>query len=181
MKFYEKKAKFGQRRISLDLPILIPPSMCSSQWMLYLIFNARGASISAYTKTSPPLSKIINFSLSGNPPLRSRIYSDFHAELTPKLIFRTRCEISEIDIFQVENRKGMKYLKKYRLKSRINKGEKFVLESFEWKAPSMRKGLFGSHKQKSIEFYCRIFDNLGEINDSLIGIVETPSISVFKK
>jgi len=181
MKFYEKKAKFRQKKISLDIPILIPPSMCSSQWMLYLVFNARGTSISAYTKTPPPLSKIINFSLSGNPPLRSRVYSDFHAELTPKLIFKTRCEISEIDILQVENNKGMKNLKKYRLKSRINKGEKFVLESFEWKAPSMRKGLFGSHKQKSIEFYCRIVDNLGEINDSLIGKVETPKITVFKK
>lgn len=181
MKFYEKKAKFRQKKISLDIPILIPPSMCSSQWMLYLVFNARGTSISAYTKTPPPLSKIINFSLSGNPPLRSRVYSDFHAELTPKLIFKTRCEISEIDILQVENGKGTKNLKKYRLKSRINKGEKFVLESFEWKAPSMRKGLFGSHKQKSVEFYCRIVDNLGEINDSLIGKVETPKITVFKK
>ena len=181
MKFYEKKAKFRQRKISLDIPVLIPPSMCSSLWMLYLVFNARGTSVSAYTKTPPPLSKIINFSLSGNPPLRSRIYSDFHAELTPKLIFKTRCEISEIDILQVENNSGTKILKKYRLKSRISKGEKFVLESFEWKAPSMRKGLFGSHKQKSVEFYCRIVDNLGEINDSLIGKVETPKITVFKK
>ena len=84
-------------------------------------------------------------------------------------------------VVKIENGKGMKNLKKYRLKSRINKGEKFVLESFEWKAPSMRKGLFGSHKQKSIEFYCRIIDNLGEINDSLIGKVETPRITVFKK
>ena len=181
MKFYEKKAKFRQRKISLDIPVLIPPSMCSSQWMLYLVFNARGTSASAYTKTPPPLSKVINFSLSGNPPLRSRIYSDFHAELTPKLIFKTRCEISEIEILQVENNSGTKNLKKYRLKSRISKGEKFVLESFEWKAPSMRKGLFGSHKQKSVEFYCRIVDNLGEINDSLIGKVETPKITVFKK
>lgn len=181
MKFYEKKAKFRQRKISLDIPVLIPPSMCSSQWMLYLVFNARGTSVSAYTKTSPPLSKVINFSLSGNPPLRSRIYSNFHAELTPKLIFKTRCEISEIEILQVENKSGTKVLKRYRLKSRISKGEKFVLESFEWKAPSMRKGLFSSHKQKTVEFCCRIVDNLGEINDSLIGKVETPKITVFKK
>ncbi|NHJ32181.1 MAG: hypothetical protein FK732_04910 [Asgard group archaeon] len=113
--------------------------------------------------------------------MRSRIYSNFNSEITPKLIFKTRCVISEIDILQVENGKGIKNLKKYRLKSRIKRGEKFVLESFEWKAPSMRKGLFGSHKQKTIEFHCRIVDNLGEINESLIGKVETPKITVFKK
>ncbi|NHJ32182.1 MAG: hypothetical protein FK732_04915, partial [Asgard group archaeon] len=56
MKFYEKKAKFRQKKISLEIPVLIPPSMCSSQWMLYSVFNARGVSASTYTKTPPPLS-----------------------------------------------------------------------------------------------------------------------------
>lgn len=180
MKLYEKKAKFKPATFSLDLPVLIPASMCSSKWYIYAVFNARGASIASFAKTSPPLSKIINLSFSGNPPLRQRVNSDFRSAITPKFVFKTRCEIHEVDILLIDNL-NVKVLKRYRLRTRIKKGEKFVLEPFEWKSPSMRKGIFSSYKQKSVRLSCRIIDNLGEINESLIGIVETPTITVYKK
>ena len=76
---------------------------------------------------------------------------------------------------------SIKLLKRYRLRMRIRKGEKFVLESFDWKPPSMRKGLFRSYKQKTVSFYCRIYDNMGLVDDSIVGMTETPRITVYKK
>ncbi|HUT80897.1 MAG TPA: glutamate-cysteine ligase family protein [Candidatus Bathyarchaeia archaeon] len=176
-KIYEKKSKIGQNQFSLDIPVLIPLSMCSSEWYIFTLFNARGTNVSTYTKTSPPFSKIIDVSLSGNPPLKQRVKTGFTSEITPKFVFKARCEIHEVEILQIEDG-SRKVLKRYRLKTRIRKGERFVLESFNWKAPSLRKGLFRSAKQKTINFACRIIDNIGVINDSLIGITETPTITV---
>ncbi|MHA1212162.1 MAG: hypothetical protein ACTSSH_06855, partial [Candidatus Heimdallarchaeota archaeon] len=180
IKLYEKKSKFGQTKISLDIPILIPPSICSSNWFVYVIFNARGSNEALYTKTSPPLSKIINISLSGTPQLKSRVKTNFTSMITPKLGIKTRCEIHEVEIIQI-SRDSKKVIKRYRMKTRIRKGEKFVLESFHWKAPSVRKGLFSRAKQKTISLVCRISDNFGVINETMIGLVETPTtITVYR-
>ena len=112
--------------------------------------------------------------------MRERINSDFRSAITPKFVFKTRCEIHEVDILLIDN-SNVRVLKRYRLRTRIKKGEKFVLEPFEWKSPSMRKGIFSSYKQKTVRLDCRITDSLGEINNTLIGIVETPTITVYKK
>ncbi len=179
LRLYEKKGRFNQRTFSLDIPILIPPSMCSSNWMVYAEFTYRSTTISSYVQTSPPLAKIATIALSGNPPLKQRVNSNYKSEITPKLNFKTRCELREVEIVQYDNN-SIRVLKRYKLRMRIKKGEKFILESFDWRPPSMRKGLFRSYKQKTVSFYCRIYDNVGLIDDSLIGLTETPRITVFK-
>ncbi|MBN1329001.1 MAG: hypothetical protein JXA54_05965 [Candidatus Heimdallarchaeota archaeon] len=176
-KIYDKKSKISQNQFSLDIPVLIPLSMCSSEWYIFTLFNARGTNVSTYTKTSPPFSKIIEVSLSGNPPLKQRVKTGFTTEITPKFVFKARCEIYEVEIIQIEDG-SRKVIKRYKLKTRIRKGERFVLESFSWKAPSLRKGLFRKAKQKTISFNCKLIDNIGVINDSLVGITETPTITV---
>jgi hypothetical protein len=45
----------------------------------------------------------------------------------------------------------------------------------------MRKGLFRSHDKRKVVFICKITDEFGLVDDSLIGIVETPSIAVYNK
>ncbi|HUU79393.1 MAG TPA: glutamate-cysteine ligase family protein [candidate division Zixibacteria bacterium] len=179
MKLYEKKARFNQATFSLDLPITIPLSICSSSWYLLAIFNAKGSSASMYTKVPPPLSTVVNLKLLGNPPLKTRVKENFQTAITPKMMFKTNADIREIDILQIIDNKKLKVLKRYHLKTRIKKGENFVLESFDWKTPSMRKGLFGKHKQRNITFHFRLIDNVGIVNDSLVGLVETPTITVF--
>ena len=181
IKLYEKKSRFGRKNFTVDIPVVIPLSMCSSKWHILGIFNGRGASTSFSINVSPPLSKLINFSLSGNPPLKSRVRSDFNTEITPKLEFKAHSDIREVHILQFIERTKVKLIKRYRLKTRVKKAENFVLESFEWKAPSMRKGLFGSYKQRTVSFYCRIIDTVGIINDTHIGVVQTPTITVVKK
>lgn len=180
LRLYDKKSKFNQKSFSLDIPILIPPSMCSSNWVVFAEFTSRGMTTGSYIHTSPPLARIATLALSGNPPLKQRINSEYKSEITPKLNFKTRCELREVEILQQDN-SSIRLIKKYRLRMRIRKGEKFVLESFDWKPPSMRKGLFRSYKQKTVTFYCRIYDNVGLIDDSLIGMTETPRITVYKK
>ncbi|MHA1155406.1 MAG: glutamate-cysteine ligase family protein [Candidatus Heimdallarchaeota archaeon] len=180
IKLYEKKSRFSRKSFTIDMPVVIPLSMCSSKWHLLCIFNGRGSSTSTSIKVSPPLSKLINFSLLGNPPLKSRIRSNYITEITPKLQFKAQSDIREIHILQFTKKAKSKLIKRYRLKTRVKKGENFVLESFEWKAPSMRKGLFRSYKQRTVSFYCRIVDTVGIINDTHIGVVQTPTITVVK-
>ena len=180
VKLYEKKSRFRYSQNTVSIPVLIQPSICSSHWYLFAIVNARGSTTADYVTVSPPLSKVINLSLIGNPPLKPRIMSIFQTEITPKIKFKGRCDIREIEIIQIVDNKSAKVIKKYRLKTRIKKGERFVLESFEWKPPSMRKGLFGSHKKRTVSFTCRVTDAYGVVDESLIGIVETPTVSVFK-
>lgn len=180
IKLYEKKSRFSRKSLSIDMPVVIPLSMCSSKWYILCIFNGRGSSTSTSIKVSPPLSKLINFSLLGNPPLKSRIRSNYVTEITPKLQFKASSDIREIQILQFTKNAKAKLIKRYRLKTRVKKGENFVLESFEWKAPSMRKGLFRSYKQRTVSFYCRIVDTVGIINDTHIGVVQTPTITVVK-
>ncbi len=180
IKLYEKKSRFSRKTFTIDLPVVIPLSMCSSKWHILCVFNGRGSSTTTSIKVSPPLSKLINFSLLGNPPLKSRISSNYVTEITPKLQFKAHSDIREIHILQFTKKARAKLIKRYRLKTRVKKGENFVLESFEWKAPSMRKGLFRSYKQRTVSFYCRIVDTVGIINDTHIGVVQTPTITVVK-
>jgi len=180
VKLYEKKSRFRYSQNTVSIPVLIQPSICSSHWYLFAMVNARGSTTADYVTVSPPLSKAINLSLIGNPPLKPRVMSIFQTEITPKIKFKGRCDIREIEILQIIDAKSAKTIKKYRLKTRIKKGERFVLESFEWKPPSMRKGLFGSHKKRTISFTCRVTDAFGVVDESLVGVVETPTISVFK-
>ncbi len=180
IKLYEKKSRFSRKSLTIDMPVVIPLSMCSSKWHLLCVFNGRGASTSASLKVSPPLSKLINFSLLGNPPLQSRIRSNYVTEITPKLQFKAHSDIREIHILQFTKNAKVKLIKRYRLKTRVKKEENFVLESFEWKPPSMRKGLFRSYTQRTVSFYCRIVDTVGIINDTHIGVVQTPTITVVK-
>jgi len=180
IKLYEKKAKFNSNRINLSIPIVIPLSICSSNWFVFATFNAKGTSATAYTTASPPLAKVINLSLRGNPPLRLRVQPGFVSEITPKIAFKARCELNEIEIHQ-EIGSSKKLLKRYRLRTRIRKGENFVLESFTWKAPSLRKSLFRKEKQKIVRFSCTISDSVGRINESLINLSETPTITVYQK
>ncbi|MHA1244098.1 MAG: glutamate-cysteine ligase family protein [Candidatus Heimdallarchaeota archaeon] len=180
VKLYEKKRKFRYSQNTLNIPVLIQPSMCSSHWYLFAVVSARGSTTADYVTVSPPLAKAINLSLIGNPPLKPRIMSTYLTEITPKIKFKGRCDIREIEILQIVDNKSLKVIKRYRLKTRIKKSERFVLESFEWKPPSMRKGLFGSHSKRIVAFTCRVTDSFGLVDESLIGVVETPTISVFK-
>ncbi|MHA1433911.1 MAG: glutamate-cysteine ligase family protein [Candidatus Heimdallarchaeota archaeon] len=180
VKLYEKKSRFKYSQNTLNIPVLIQPSMCSSHWYLFAVVNARGSTTAGYVTVSPPLSKAINLSLIGNPPLKPRIMNIFQTDITPKIKFKGRCDIREIDILQIVDNKSVKVIKRYRLKTRIKKGERFVLESFEWKPPSMRKGLFGSHSKRTVSFTCRVTDSFGVVDESLVGVVETPTVSVFK-
>ncbi|RLI73171.1 hypothetical protein DRO91_03500 [Candidatus Heimdallarchaeota archaeon] len=180
IKLYEKKAKFQSAKFSLDIPVVIPASICSSNWYVFATFSARGASATALAKASPPLVKVINISLRGTPPLKLRVQPGFISEITPKITFKTRCELNEIQIYQLI-RGTQKLLKKYRIRARIRKGESFVLESFTWKAPSLRRSLFRKEKQKIVRFCCVITDSIGRINDSLINLSETPTITIYQK
>ncbi|MHA1355874.1 MAG: hypothetical protein ACTSR1_11950, partial [Candidatus Heimdallarchaeota archaeon] len=180
VKLYEKKRKFRYSQNTLNIPVLIQPSMCSSHWYLFAVVSARGSTTADYVTVSPPLAKAINLSLIGNPPLKPRIMSTYLTEITPKIKFKGRCDIREIEILQIVDNKSLKVIKRYRLKTRIKKSERFVLESFEWKPPSMRKGLFGSHSKRTVAFTCRVTDSFGLVDESLIGVVETPTVSVFK-
>jgi hypothetical protein len=179
VRLYDKKGRFSSASFTVDIPVLIPPSMCSSKWYVYAEYTYKGMTVGSYTQTSPPLAKVANVSLSGNPPLKQRVKTDYRTEITPKFKFKTRCEIREVEIFQVDNN-STRLLKRYRLKMRIKKGEQFVLESFDWRTPSLRKGLFRSYKQKTVTFQCNIYDNVGLIDDSLISLTETPRITVYK-
>ena len=179
IKLYEKKARFTKSSFTSDLPITIPLSVCSSDWFILGVFNARGASVSMYTKVPPPLEKIVNMKLLGNPPLKTRVKEGYQTEITPKITFKTNADIREIDIIQIVDNKKVKLIKRYRLKTRIKKGENFVLESFTWKTPSMRKGLFRKHKKRDVVFNYRLVDDVGIVNDSILGLVETPTISVY--
>ncbi|MBD3191433.1 MAG: hypothetical protein GF308_12365 [Candidatus Heimdallarchaeota archaeon] len=181
VKLYEKKRRFKRRTSSMKIPVVIPLSICSSPWYLLAIFKAKGVTTTAVTKTSPPLSKIVAIALSGRPPLKPTVDKDYQTELTPKIKFNARCNLERIKIYQIIDNKKIKLLKKYRLKTRVKKGEQFTLESFEWESPSMRKGplgLFGSYKQRRVRFHCEIFDKVGVINDTLIGFIQTPNITI---
>jgi hypothetical protein len=179
LKLYDKKSKFGNATFTANLPILIPPSMCSSKWFIFAEYTAKGVTTGAYTKTTPPLAKVAKVSLSGNPPLKQRVKTDYRTEITPKFNFKARCEIREVEIYQLD-KSSKKLIKRYRLRMRIKKGEKFVLESFDWRPPSLRKGLFRSYKQKTVTFQIKIYDNIGLIDDSIVNLTETPNITVYK-
>lgn len=179
VKLYEKKRRFKKSRFTVNLPITIPMSICSSDWYVMAKFNARGISESAIVKSTPPLTKLVNVALTGNPPLKTNINPDFRTEITPKIRFKVNSSIKQISIVQIVDGKKAKRLKKYKLRSRIKRGEKFVLESFDWKAPSMRKGLFRKHKKRTVTFHCQIIDEIGIVSNSLIGLIETPRIAVY--
>ena len=83
------------------------------------------------------------------------------------MIFKANCDVREIVILQIVDNKNIKILKKYRQKTRIKKGERFILESFDWKPPSMRKGLFRKHKSRSVTFNCSIVDEVGLVSEAI--------------